>query len=228
MLPPTEVELPVPRWLRLLSWTRWGKQRIEWGYGAVLFSVLLINFIFQRIFRLNASAPFSVNFRSAVTCGNAIRIGRRVGASFAISGGLYVTGTHGVEIGDGTVIGPNVGILSANHDLYHRNLATADGPVRIGKNCWIGMNAVILPGVVLGDNVTVAAGSIVTMSFESNVVIGGVPARVLKHVTPETILAFRQRHGIQTAGDLDHLLRAMGKGPRVAAETAERAVKTQA
>lgn len=197
MLPPTEVELPIPAWLRLLSRTRWGKQRIEWGYGAVLFSVLLVNFIFQRVFRLNASAPFSVNFRSTVTQGKNIHIGRRVGASFAISGGLYVTGLRGVEIGDGTVIGPNVGILTTNHDLYNRNLATEDGPVRIGKNCWIGMNAVILPGVALGDNVTVAAGSVVTTSFKSNVVIGGTPARVLSDVTPETILAFRQRHGIR-------------------------------
>lgn len=218
----------MPRWLRLLSWTRWGKQRIEWGYGAVLFSVLLVNFVFQRIFRLNASAPFSVNFRSTVTCGEKIQIGRRVGASFAISGGLYVTGTHGVEIGDGTVIGPNVGILSANHDLYQRNLATADGPVRIGQNCWIGMNAVILPGVVLGDNVTVAAGSVVTASFPSNVVIGGVPARVLKHITPETILAFRQQHGIQTTGDLEHLLQALDERPQATTEPIEHATKAQA
>lgn len=204
--------LPIPAWLRLLSRTRWGKQRIEWGYGAVLFSVLLVNFIYQRVFRLNASAPFSVNFRSTVTHGRKIRIGRRVGASFAISGGLYVTGLRGIEIGDGTVIGPNVGILTANHDLYDRNLATIDGPVRIGRNCWIGMNAVILPGVTLGDNVTVAAGSVVTTSFGSNLVIGGTPARVLGDVTPETILAYRRRHGIGAMQDIEQFLAAADPG----------------
>ncbi len=77
-------------------------------------------------------------------------------------------------------------------------LSTEDGPVRIGKNCWIGMSAVILPGVTLGDNVTVAAeGAVVTSSFDSSVIIGGTPARVLKEVTPEAVLAYRQRHGIR-------------------------------
>lgn len=207
MLPPAAVKLPLPKWLRALSWTRWGRQRIEWGYGAVPPSLLLVNFVFQRIFRQSFSAPFSVNYRSTVTSGQNIRIGRRVAASFALSGGLYVNAVHGVEIGDGTVIAPNVGILTTNHDLYDRDLSTEDGPVRIGKNGWIGMNAVILPGVTLGDNVTVAAGAVVTTSFGSNVVIGGTPARVLKEVTPEAVLAYRERHGIRQTADLAPQLR---------------------
>ncbi len=214
MLPPAEVKLPRPKWLRAISWIRWGRQAIEWGYGAVPPSLLLVNFIFQRVFRQSISAPFSVNYRSTVSHGQHIRIGRRVGASFALSGGLYVNAMHGVEIGDGTVIAPNVGILTTNHDLYDRNLPTADGPVRIGKNGWIGMNAVILPGVTLGDNVTVAAGSVVTTSFGSNVVLGGTPARVLKEVTPEAVLAYRQRHGIREIEDLQPYLKDREEGIR--------------
>jgi acetyltransferase-like isoleucine patch superfamily enzyme len=214
VLPPAEVKLPRPKWLRALSWTRWGRQAIEWGYGAVPPSLLLVNFIFQRIFRQSISAPFSVNYRSTVNHGQHIRIGRRVGASFALSGGLYVNAMRGVEIGDGTVIAPNVGILTTNHDLYDRDLPSADGPVHIGKNGWIGMNAVILPGVTLGDNVTVAAGAVVTTSFGSNVVIGGTPARVLRELTPEAVLAYRQRHGIRQIEDLQPYLKAREEGVR--------------
>jgi len=53
-------------------------------------------------------------------------------------------------------------------------------PIRIGKKCWIGANAIILPSVELGDNVIVAAGSVVNKSFPDNIVIGGNPARVIR------------------------------------------------
>lgn len=200
--PLPKIKLPVPRWLRLMSWTNWGKQRIRWGYGAVPLKLLILNFVFQRIIGLNDTAPFSVNFRSTVTGGQSIDIGARVGASFAINGGLYVSGDRGIQIGDNTFIGPNVGILTANHDLYNRDLYTSDGPVKIGNNCWIGMNAIILPNVRLGDNVTVGAGSVVTKSFPSNLVIGGVPAQVIMELSPERILEYRQKHGIEMIEDI--------------------------
>ena len=71
-------------------------------------------------------------------------------------------------------------IISANHDKddllkHHKTIE----PIRIGKNCWIGANAVILPGVQLGDNVIVGAGAVVSKSFPNDVVIGGVPAKLI-------------------------------------------------
>ena len=53
-------------------------------------------------------------------------------------------------------------------------------PIRIGNKCWIGANAIVLPGVSLGDHVIVGAGAIVTKSFPSNCTIAGVPARIIK------------------------------------------------
>jgi len=86
-----------------------------------------------------------------------------------------------IYIGKGTWIGPNVGIITANHDPNDLDKHLEGKDVIIGKNCWIGMNSVILPGVKLGDHTLVGAGSIVTKSFpEGNVVIAGNPAKVIK------------------------------------------------
>lgn len=86
-----------------------------------------------------------------------------------------------ITLGRGTYIGPNVGIITANHDVDDL-AAHADGQdVTIGEDCWLGMNSVILPGVVLGPRTIVAAGAVVTQPFPNGgVVIGGVPAKILK------------------------------------------------
>ncbi|MBK9400940.1 MAG: hypothetical protein IPN36_08800 [Bacteroidetes bacterium] len=63
-----------------------------------------------------------------------------------------------------------------------RSLKVWEGSVRIGRKCWLGNGVVITAGVTLGDNVVVGANAVVTKSFPSNVVIGGVPARILKEV----------------------------------------------
>nr|WP_303234909.1 DapH/DapD/GlmU-related protein [Methanosphaera cuniculi] len=50
----------------------------------------------------------------------------------------------------------------------------------MGKRCWIGTNAIILPGVTIGDNVIVAAGSVVTKDIPDNMIVGGVPAHIIR------------------------------------------------
>ncbi|KAH3687064.1 hypothetical protein WICPIJ_001954, partial [Wickerhamomyces pijperi] len=57
-------------------------------------------------------------------------------------------------------------------------------PIRIGDNCWLGANVTILPGVTLGDNVVVGAGATVTKDVESNSLVLGVPAKVVKKLDP--------------------------------------------
>jgi len=79
----------------------------------------------------------------------------------------------------------NVSIIAENHGqdptigCYYTQPLQHD-MVKIGSGCWIGQNVTILPGVELGDNVIVGANSLVNKSFGSNVIIGGIPARVIK------------------------------------------------
>ena len=65
------------------------------------------------------------------------------------------------------------------YQLNPRDEWEKEKPIIIGKNCWIGTNVVILPGVELGDNVIVGAGAVVTKSFLSNCVLAGVPAKLI-------------------------------------------------
>ncbi|MDW4260929.1 DapH/DapD/GlmU-related protein [Staphylococcus saprophyticus] len=88
-----------------------------------------------------------------------------------------------IYIGKGSYIAPNVGIITANHDINNLSTHIEGKDVRIGKNCWIGMNSVVLPGVILGDNTIIGAGSIVTKSFsKGNIVIAGNPAKIVKQL----------------------------------------------
>jgi len=98
------------------------------------------------------------------------------------SGGCYIQGGNGIEIGDGTIFAPGVRIISANHDPMNLDQWLPGKPIKIGKNCWIGANAVVLPGVKLGDSVIVGGGAVVTKSFPSNVIIAGNPAQVIKEL----------------------------------------------
>lgn len=97
--------------------------------------------------------------------------------------GIYYQAIGKITIGKGTFIGPNVGLITANHDSNDLDKHQDARPIELGERCWIGMNAVILPGVTLGPNTTVGAGSVVTKSFpEGNCIIAGNPARLLRRL----------------------------------------------
>lgn len=95
-----------------------------------------------------------------------------------------VDDTH-IYVGDDTMIGPNVTIASAGHPI-HPGLRSRgyqyNMPVRIGRNCWIGAGVVIIPGITIGDNVVIGAGSVVTKDLPDNVVAVGNPCKVLRNV----------------------------------------------
>jgi maltose O-acetyltransferase len=92
----------------------------------------------------------------------------------------------GVSIGDNTMVSAGCCISSINHEITSRNrYASQEGksaPVKIGNNVWIGMNACILPGVTIGDNSIIGAGSVVIRSIPSNEIWVGNPARRVKNI----------------------------------------------
>ena len=100
--------------------------------------------------------------------------------NFQTTGSYFQNLGADISIGKGTYIAPNVGIITTNHQQGSLAVHAAGEDVRIGNECWIGMNAVILPGVILGPHTVVGAGAVVTKSFaDGHCVLAGVPARVV-------------------------------------------------
>jgi acetyltransferase-like isoleucine patch superfamily enzyme len=168
--------------LERFKYKNWKKNEpsniIEYLFSPTSINIRLVNFFFQKIMRINAEVPYMVHFTSTVSIN--IYLGKGVATYLANSGGCYIQGINGVYIDDYTIFAPGVKIISANHDKTNYHLHDKSiAPIRIGKNCWLGTNSVILPGVELGDNVIVAAGAVVTKSFPSDVIVGGVPAKII-------------------------------------------------
>ena len=90
-----------------------------------------------------------------------------------------------IYVGDCTMFGPNVTVATAGHPILPELSEQAyqyNFPVRIGRNCWIGAGAMILPGVTIGDNTVIGAGSVVNRDIPANVVAVGNPCRVLRQI----------------------------------------------
>lgn len=109
----------------------------------------------------------------------------RIGDNVAISDYSHIGGAGGVRIGDDTIAGPYLSVHPENHKYEELGVPIRlQGVVRsgisIGKNCWIGAKVTILDGAKIGDGCVIAAGAIVRGCFPDNVVIGGVPAKVIK------------------------------------------------
>lgn len=120
--------------------------------------------------------PFFANWG-----GKHVHFGKCVYGNFNLT---LVDDTH-IYVGDYTMMGPNVTIATAGHPILpelREQQYQYNAPVHIGKCCWIGAGAIILPGVTIGDNVVVGAGSVVTKDLPSNVVAVGNPCRVLRPV----------------------------------------------
>lgn len=111
-----------------------------------------------------------------------------VGENFGANYNLTILDVGKVTIGDNVLIAPNVSIYTAGHPVHpaSRNSGYEYGiPITIGSNVWIGGSAVILPGVTIGDNTVIGAGSVVTRDIPANVIAAGNPCRVLRKITQE-------------------------------------------
>lgn len=121
-------------------------------------------------------SPFFANFG-----GRHVHFGKGVYANFNLT---LVDDTH-IYVGDYTMIGPNVTLATAGHPInpeLRRQGLQFNMPIHIGKNCWLGAGVIIMPGVTIGDNTVIGAGSIVTKDIPSGVVAVGNPCRVLREV----------------------------------------------
>ncbi len=194
-------------WLRAWRLLLYGRvpRMLFLGRGVRFFN--LANIHFGRWVQLEDHVFVSALSRRPVTFGDNVRIGAfsrivaatsfdhvgsyiRIGNNVGIGEFAYLGGGGGLEIGDDCIIGQYLSCHPENH-----NFGCSDRPIRlqgvtrkgirIGRNCWIGSKVTILDGVTIGDNCVIAAGAVVTKSMPPDSVIGGVPARVLKHIGPD-------------------------------------------
>lgn len=116
--------------------------------------------------------PFHINYGKNTTFGKSIFI--NFDCTFLDLGGI--------EIEDNVMLEPGVKLLSEGHPIEVENRQTlTTGKIHIKKNAWIGANATILQGVTVGENSVVAAGAVVSKDVPDNVVVGGIPAKVIKN-----------------------------------------------
>lgn len=132
--------------------------------------------------------PFHANFG-----GKHVHFGKNVYANFNLT---MVDDGH-IYVGDYTMFAPGVIVATAGHPILPELRETVyqyNMPVHIGKNCWIGAGAIILPGVTIGDQVVVGAGSVVTKDLPSNVVAVGNPCRVIREINEhDRVYYFKNR-----------------------------------
>jgi len=119
-----------------------------------------------------------------------------IGENFYSNYNLIILDCAKVLIGDNVMIGPNVSIYTAGHPVHYeiRNQGYEyTVPVSIGNNVWIGGNAVINPGVSIGDNSVIGSGSVVTKDIPGNVIAAGNPCKVLRGINEEDKLYYYKK-----------------------------------
>lgn len=147
----------------------------------------------QKVIGINRHAYWPMHHSSIAGYVKNVHLG--INTFPGINPGCYIHAVNKIYIGDYTQFGPNTGLLSGNHDYYNFRLQTSDEPIRIGNYCWVGMNAIILPGVTLGDFTIVAAGAVVTHSFpEGKCIVAGVPAKKIKDLEADKCIPIEMTH----------------------------------
>lgn len=116
-----------------------------------------------------------------------------IGDDVYINFGCVILDCGQVTIGQGTLIGPNVGLFSGNHaaDADERvGGALIPKPIAIGSRVWLCGNVSVVPGVTVGDDTIIGAGSVVTHDIPSGVVAAGNPCRVLRRITEQDKIGY--------------------------------------
>ncbi|KAA3614092.1 MAG: acyltransferase [Calditrichaeota bacterium] len=136
----------------------------------------------QKFFGPNKKVPWPVHHTSQIIDFEKIDNGTRAPG---MGKNCYLDARNGIILGENVWTGPNISIISMNHDNQDYKKYIKSDPVRIGKNSWLAANCIILPSVELGEHTIVAAGAVVTKSFPNdNQVIAGNPAKIVKKLGP--------------------------------------------
>ncbi|WP_287431431.1 acyltransferase [Sphingobium sp.] len=105
-----------------------------------------------------------------------------LGNQVSLNTGVHMFSAARIEIGDGTRIGDNAALFDTSFHAVHQGQTVRPRPISIGRNVWIGRNAIILPGVTIGDHAVVAAGAVVFDDIPARELWRGNPAIFVKHV----------------------------------------------
>ncbi len=144
--------------------------------------------IMRRLFRsVGRNVWIEPDFRCEF--GQNITIGNDVYINF----GCVILDCGQVRIGDGTLIGPNVGLFSGNHTTDAEERAAGGlipRPITIGSRVWLCGSVTVVPGVTIGDGAVIGAGSVVTRDIPSGVVAAGNPCRVIREITPKDRIGY--------------------------------------
>jgi len=143
---------------------------------------LLYYFVPQKIIRINGRVPWPVHFTSRILYYKNISVGNR--SAPGIASNCYIQGRNGMTIGHNVRIGPGVGLIGANHHIDDYDQWPEASPIEIGDNVWIGMNAVVLPGVKIGDNVVIGANSVIMNDISENTISAGNPCKPIREKSP--------------------------------------------
>ena len=111
-------------------------------------------------------------------------LGLRLGANVFVNHGCTLNDMGGIAIGEDTMLGPNVSLLTSGHPtaVADRHAGITVAPIAIGANVWIGAGATVLGGVTVGDGAVVAAGAVVSRDVPAATLVAGVPARAVRRL----------------------------------------------
>ncbi|MDR6564346.1 MULTISPECIES: sugar O-acetyltransferase [unclassified Arcicella] len=138
-----------------------------------------INAIFSELIGKKVDETFFIIPPFYTDFGENITIGKNVFVNHACT----FMDRGGITLEDNVLIGPKVNLITTNHPINPaERRATISKPILIKKGAWIGVGATILPGVTIGENSIVAAGAVVSKDVPDNVIVGGIPAKILKTI----------------------------------------------
>ena len=124
----------------------------------------------------------------------------RIGKNVFINHACEFMDRGGITIGDDVLIGPKVNLVTINHPLDPvTRRSTYCAPIVIRKGAWLGAGVSVMPGVTIGENAVVAANAVVTGDVPDNVVVGGIPARFIRHLDPSNAGLSRSTVSIEPA-----------------------------